>query len=113
MAKLIGAVSVGGEPPRLPAEIAMHKARKALKQLGPDGPGETLTATTLAESWWPMIIGAIDALESDIQRGCIYDELNNAPNLVLAGNSTMLVRWAIGMSDDQLIAVAELALTLP
>lgn len=97
-------------PEPLPAEIPMHKARKALKQLGPDG---EVTPETYANSWWSLVMGVIDGLENPIQRDCILDELNTAPNMVLAGASTLMIAAAIGMSAEQLEAVARLALTLP
>lgn len=93
------------EPP-LPAEIPMHKARKALRIMGPEGEGDP-------NKWWPMVIAAIEAIPNEISRGCIMDELDTAPNLVLAGESTALVRQAIGMDDQQLEQVARKALTLP
>lgn len=100
-------VAVVAEPP---AEIAMHKVRKALKQLGPDG---AVTAANYDRSWWKIALAAIDGLDNPIRRDSIMDELNTAPNMVLAGASTQMIKAAIGMSDAQLETVARLALTLP
>ena len=88
----------------------MHKVRKALKQLGPAG---AITPETYEDSWWMLVLGVIDGLENPIQRDNILDELNTAPNMVLAGASTLMIAAAIGMSQEQLEAVARLALTLP
>lgn len=84
-------------PPPLPAEIPMWKARKALRITG----------------WWEPLMAAIAAVENPISRGCIEDELATAPNLVLAGETTIAMKNAMGMSDAELEAVARLALTLP
>lgn len=93
------------EPP-LPIEIPMHKARKALRIMGPLGEDDPT-------KWWPQVMAAIEAIPNEISRGCIMDELDTAPNLVLAGDSTTMVRAAIGMTDEQLEMVARKALTLP
>lgn len=92
--------------PALPLEIPMHKARKALRIMGPLGEDDP-------DKWWPQVIAAIEAIPNEISRGCIMDELDTAPNLVLAGDSTTLVRQAIGMTDEHLEMVARKALTLP
>lgn len=94
----------------LPHEIPMHKARKALKQLGPNG---AITPQTYGESWWMRVLATISTLENPIQRDSILDELDTAPNMVLAGASTEMIRLAIGMTDEQLEDVARLALDLP
>lgn len=90
----------------LPDEIPMHQARKALRIMGPTGEDDP-------NKWWPQVIAAIEAIPNEISRGCIMDELDTAPNLVLAGASTDLVRQAIGMTDEHLEMVARKALTLP
>lgn len=90
----------------LPEQIPMHKARKALRIMGPEGEADP-------NKWWPQVMAAIEAIPNEISRGCIMDELDTAPNLVLAGDSTTLVRQAIGMTDQQLEQVARKALTLP
>jgi hypothetical protein len=97
-------------PEPLPPEIPMHKARKALKQLGPHG---AVTPETYGASWWIKVTALIGGLENPIQRDSILDELNTAPNMVLAGASTQMVKAAVGMTDDDLEIVARLALTLP
>lgn len=92
--------------PTIPPEIPMHKARKALRIMGPEGEGDP-------NKWWPMALAAIEAIPNEISRGCVMDELDTAPNLVLAGASTTAIRQAIGMNDEQLELVARKALTLP
>lgn len=90
----------------LPPEIPMHQARKALRIMGPLGEDDP-------NKWWPQVIAAIEAIPNEISRGCVMDELDTAPNLVLAGASTTMVRAAIGMTDEHLEMVARKALTLP
>ena len=97
-------------PLSLPPEIQMHKVRKALKQLGPAG---AISPETYDQSWWSLVMAVINGLENPIQRDSILDELNTAPNMVLAGASTQMIATTVGMSPEQLEAVARLALTLP
>lgn len=106
---LLGWAEVAQTIPVLPEEIPMHKARKALRMLGPEG--GVLDQDDV--SWMELAEAVIEALPNKVQRGSIRDELDTAPNLVLGGNSTQMVRAAIGMSQEQLEAVAWLALSLP
>lgn len=93
----------------LPAEIAMHKVRKALKRLGPLGVVAPEDYET--DSWWYYVMAVIATLPAR-QKDEILDELNTAPNMVLAGASTLMIANAIGMSPAQLEEVGRLALTL-
>ena len=93
----------------LPDEIPMHRARKALRLLGPAG--EVFDQDD--PSWFELVEAAIAAVPDKRLRGQLRDDLDTAPNLVLAGESTQMIKTAIGMSDEQLEAVARLALTLP
>ena len=93
----------------LPAEIPMHQARKALRMRGPLG----LVVQNTDVSWFELVETAIAALPSKVQRGAIQDELDTAPNMVLAGATTQALKGAIGMSNLELDIVARLALTLP
>lgn len=93
----------------LPAEIAMHKVRKALKRLGPLGVVAPEDYET--DSWWYYVMTVIATLPAR-QKDEILDELNTAPNMVLAGASTLMIANAIGMSPAQLEEVGRLALTL-
>lgn len=93
----------------LPVEIPMHKARKALRMLGPAG--EVFDQEDV--SWFEMVEAAIEAIPDKVLRGSVQDELDTAPNMVLASDTTQMIRAAIGMSEEQLEAVARLAMTLP
>ena len=106
---LLGWVELPPAPPGLPAEIPMHKARKALRMLGPAGPVDDQTDT----SWMELVELAISNIPDKVLRGSIQDEFETAPNLVLGGATTQSIKTAIGMSQDQFEAVAWLALTLP
>lgn len=106
---LLGWEAVPDPPPGLPAEIPMHKARKALRMLGPDGP----VVDQDDPSWWELLQAVISGIPDKVQRGALVDELDTAPNMVLAGTNTQMIRTAIGMSQEQLEDVATLALTLP
>ena len=106
---LLGWVQLPEPPPGLPAEIPMHKARKALRMLGPGGEVFDQDDT----SWFELVEQVIATIPNKVLRGSIQDELDTAPNLVLAGSNTQMIRGAIGMSQEQLEAVAWLALSLP
>lgn len=92
----------------LPDEIPMHKARKALRMLGPAGQVFDQDDT----SWFEMVEQVIDNIPDKVLKGSVQDELDTAPNMVLASDTTLMIRAAIGMSEAQLEEVARLALTL-
>jgi len=94
------------EPPGLPAEIPMHKAKKALAILGPAGAEDET-------KWLDLVEAAIDGIENPISRRCTQIEFSVAPNLVLNGATTLAVMAAIGMSEEQRDTMAAFALTLP
>ena len=106
---LLGWVELTPPPPGLPAEIPMHKARKALRMLGPDGQ----VFDQEDPSWFEMVEQAINSIPDKVLRGSALDELDTAPNMVLGGEMVQMIRVAIGMSESQLEDVARLALTLP
>ena len=106
---LLGWVFVEDAVPPLPAEIPMHKARKALRMRGPGGVVDDQTDI----SWMEMVEAAIAAVPDKVLRGSIEDELDTAPNMVLGGTMVQSIKAAIGMTDEQLEEVARLALTLP
>lgn len=106
---LLGWVAEPEPPPGIPDQIPMHKARKALRMLGPGG--EVFDQEDV--SWMELVQLAIASVANKVQRGSIQDELDTAPNMVLSGATTQMIRAAIGMSHDQLEAVARLALSLP
>lgn len=93
----------------LPPEIAMNKVRKALKRLGPGG--DVAPEDYPTDSWWALVMAVVETLP-ERQRDEILDDLNTAPNMVLNGASTQMIKAAIGMSDAQFDAVGRLALTL-
>jgi hypothetical protein len=97
MPRLIGAAAPAGQPAPLPAEIPMHKAKKALVIMGREDD----------------VLEAINSIENEISRRCILHEYNSAPNLVLDGASTQLIMGLIGMDEAEKTALAELALSLP
>lgn len=97
MVRLVGTAAPEGQPAPLPAEIPMHKVKKALVIMGR----------------MQDVRDAIAAVENPISRECIEIEFDTAPNLVLAGASTALIMSMIGMGEPEKQALAELALSLP
>lgn len=93
----------------IPAEIPMHKARKALRMRGPGG--AVFDQDDI--SWMEMVEQAIESIPDKVLRGSVQDELDTAPNMVLGGTMVQSIKAAIGMTDEQLEEVARLALTLP
>lgn len=87
----------------------MHKARKALRMLGPAG--EVFDQDDL--SWFELVEQAISGIPDKVLKGSVRDELDTAPNMVLGGEMVQMIRSAIGMSQEQLEDVGRLALTLP
>jgi hypothetical protein len=93
----------------LPLEIPMHKARKAMRMLGPAG----RVFDQIDTSWMELVEQVRTNIPDKVLRGQLLDDLDTAPNMVLAGDNTMMIRNAIGMSQEQMETVARLALTLP
>lgn len=105
----LGWVAEPDPPPELPDEIPMHKARKALRMRGPGG--EVVDQDD--PSWFEMVTAVIAGVPDKVLRGSLEDELNTAPNMVLNGENTLMLRAAIGMTQEQFEEVAWLALSLP
>lgn len=98
MPQLIGNARLASDgPPPLPAEVAMHRAKKAL----------------VIQGWMDDVEAAIAAIPNDIQRRCVQIEFDTAPNMVREGATTLGIMAAIGMTPEQRDEMFALALTLP
>lgn len=106
---ILGWVEAPTELQPLPAEIPMHKARKALRMRGPAGAVEDQDDP----SWFELVQLAIASVPNKVLRGSLQDELDTAPNMVLGSANTQMLKAGIGMSDEEFELVARLALTLP